>query len=251
MVKNLFDLSGKIAIVTGAARGIGQGIAIELARQGADVVVSALLPGNETVKKIKELKRKSTYVKTDISNKKEVENLISQTIKEFGKIDILVNNAGIYLPGNVSDLPEETWDKTMDINLKGPFLCSQAALKYMKKGASIINISSVAGIEGSAGGAAYCASKGGIRLFTKALAAEVGDRGIRVNSVHPGLIDTPMTKGFTENKKTVEGMISKFIIKRVGQPVDIAGPAVFLASDASSYMTGSEIVADGGWIAAL
>ncbi|MDP3026411.1 MAG: SDR family NAD(P)-dependent oxidoreductase [Nanoarchaeota archaeon] len=247
----LFDLTGKVAIVTGAARGIGQGIAVELARAGADIVVSDILPGDETINQIKKLKRKAIYVKADISNKKQVENLIAETIKNFKKIDILVNNAGIYVPGNVLDLPEESWDKTMSINLKGPFLCSQAALKYMKKGASIINISSVAGIEGSAGGAAYCASKGGIRLFTKALAAELGEKGIRVNSIHPGLIDTPMTTGFTKDKKALEGMMSKFLIKRVGKPVDIAGPAVFLASDASSYMTGSEIVADGGWIAAL
>jgi NAD(P)-dependent dehydrogenase (short-subunit alcohol dehydrogenase family) len=250
-MKNLFNLSGKVAIVTGAARGIGQGIAIEFAKHGADVVVSDVIPGDETVKKIKELKKKSIYVKTDISSKKQVESLIAQTIKEFKKIDILVNNAGVYLPGNVADMPEETWNKTLDINAKGPFLCSQAALKYMKKGASIINVSSIAGIEGSAGGAAYCASKGAIRLFTKALAAEVGSLGIRVNSIHPGLIDTAMTKDFMKDKKALEGMMSKFLLKRVGQPVDIAGPAVFLASDASAYMTGSEIVADGGWISAL
>lgn len=250
-MKNLFDLTGKVAIVTGAARGIGQAIAIELARHGTDVVVSDIIPGDETVKKIKELKKRSIYIKTDISSKKEVENLIAQTIKEFKKIDILVNNAGVYIPGATLDLPEETWDKTMDINLKGCFLCSQAALKYMKKGSSIINISSIAGIEGSAGGAAYCASKGGIRLFTKALAAEVGVMGIRVNSIHPGLIDTAMTKDFTKDKKILEGMMSKFLIKRIGQPIDIAGPAVFLASDASSYVTGEELVVDGGWICAL
>ena len=248
---NIFNLKGKVAVVTGAARGIGQSIAIELARAGADVVVSDIIPGQQTVNKIKTLKRKSIYVKADISNKTEVENLINQTIKQFKKIDILVNNAGIYISGNTSDFPEESWDKIMKINLKGPFLCSQAALKHMKKSASIINISSVAGIKGSVGGAAYCASKGGIRLFTKALAAEVGPLGIRVNSVHPGLIDTPMTTGFTKDKKVLAGMISKFLIKRVGKPIDIAGPVVFLASDASSYMTGSEIVADGGWIATL
>jgi len=248
---SLFDLTGKVAIVTGAARGIGKSIAVELARVGCDVVVSDVIPEEGTVNQIKKLKRKSIYIKADISNKQEVENLINETIKIFKKIDILVNNAGVYLTGNTIDLPEETWDKTMNINLKGPFLCSQAALKYMKKGASIINISSVAGIEGSAGGAAYCASKGGIRLFTKALAAEVGSLGIRVNSVHPGLIDTPMTTGFTKNKKILQPMMSKFLIKRVGKPVDIAGPVVFLASDAAAYMTGSEIVSDGGWIAAL
>lgn len=248
---DLFDLTGKIAIVTGAARGIGAGIAVELARKGADVVVSDIIPGNDTVNQIKKLKRKAIYVKTDISKKKEIETMINETIKNFKRIDILVNNAGVYLVGNTLDLPEETWDKTMDINLKGCFLCSQAALKHMKKGASIINISSIAGIEGSAGGAAYCASKGGIRLFTKALAAEVGSLGIRVNSVHPGLIDTAMTKGISSDKKTMEGMMSKFLIKRVGKPIDIAGPVVFLASDAAAYMTGSEIVADGGWICAL
>lgn len=248
---DLFDLTGKVAIVTGAARGIGQSIAIELARKGADVVVCDIIPGDSTTSQIKKLKRKSIYVKTDVSNKKDVENLINQTIKTFKKIDILVNNAGVYIPGDTLDFPEASWDKTMNINLKGGFLCSQAALKHMKKGASIINISSVAGIEGSAAGAAYCASKGGIRLLTKALAADFGAKGIRVNSVHPGLIDTAMTKGFTQDKKTLEGMMSKFLIKRVGKPLDIAGPVVFLASDASSYMTGSEIVADGGWICSL
>jgi len=248
---DLFDLTGKVAIVTGAARGIGQSIAIELARKGADVVVSDIIPGDDTVNQIKKLKRKSIYIKTDISKKKEVESLITQTIRQFKKLDILVNNAGIFITGTTLDLSEESWDKTIDINLKGTFLCSQAALRHMKKGASIINISSVAGIEGSAGGAAYCASKGGIRLLTKALAAEFGAKGIRVNSVHPGLIDTAMTKDFTKDKKVLEGMMSKFLIKRVGKPVDIAGPVVFLASDAASYMTGSEIVADGGWICSL
>ena len=247
----LFDLSGKVAIVTGAARGIGKGIALELARAGANVVISDIIPGEATVNQIKKLKRKSIYVKADISNKEDVRNLIEETIRNFKRLDILVNNAGIYASKNVADMPEETWDKTLGINAKGPFLCSQMALKYMKKGASIINISSVAGIEGSAGGAAYCASKGAIRLFTKALAAEAGPLGIRVNSIHPGLIDTAMTKGMTKDKKILGGMMSKFILKRVGKPLDIAGPAVFLASDASSYMTGSEVVVDGGWISVL
>jgi len=248
---DLFDLTGKVAIVTGAARGIGQSIAIELARKGANVVVSDIIPGDDTVNQIKKLKRKSIYIKTDISKKAEVESLITQTIRQFKKLDILVNNAGIFITGTTLDLSEEAWNKTIDVNLKGSFLCSQAALRHMKKGASIINISSVAGIEGYAGAAAYCASKGGIRLLTKALAAEFGAKGIRVNSVHPGLIDTAMTKDFTKDKKVLEGMMSKFLIKRVGKPVDIAGPVVFLASEAASYMTGSEIIADGGWICSL
>ena len=248
---SLFDLTGKIAIVTGAARGIGQSIALELAKAGADIVVSDIIPGEDTVNQIKKLNRKSIYVKTNISNKLEVNNLINKTIKAFKKIDILVNNAGIYISGPTLEFSEENWDKTMNINLKGGFLCSQAALRYMKKGSSIINISSVAGIEGSAGGAAYCTSKGGIRLLTKALAAEFGPLGIRVNSIHPGLIDTSMVKEIKKDKKMLESMMSKFSIKRIGNPLDIAGPAVFLASDASSYMTGSEIVVDGGWICSL
>ncbi len=251
MAKKLFNLSGKVAIVTGAARGIGQSIAVEFARHGANVAVSDVIDGKDTVNSIKKLKQKAIFVKTDVSKKTDVENLIAQTIKKFKKIDILVNNAGVYVPGETSKLSEKDWDKTINVNLKGNFLCSQVALKHMRKGSTIINISSVAGIEGSAGGAAYCASKGGTRLLTKALAAEFGPKGIRINSVHPGLIDTQMTKQISADKKMLNGMMSKFLIKRVGRPIDIAGPVVFLASDAASYMTGSEIVIDGGWICSL
>lgn len=247
----MFNLSNKVAIVTGAARGIGQSIAVELARSGADVVVSDIISGEDTVAKIKKLKGKAIYVRADTSSKKDVENLINQVIKNFKKIDILVNNAGIFRPGATESVSEEDWDKTIDVNLKGYFLCCQATLKHMKKGASIINISSVAGIGGYAMAAAYCASKGGVRLLTKSLAAEYGARGIRVNSIHPGMIETAMTKGILDDKKQKEGTISKVPLKRIGQPIDIAGPAVFLASDAASYITGEELVVDGGWVACL
>jgi len=247
----MFNLKNKVAIVTGAARGIGQSIAIELARNGASVVVSDIIPGDTTINKIKNLKQKSIFIKTDVSNKQQVENLIQQTIKKFKKIDILVNNAGIFIPGETKKLTEKDWDKTININLKGNLLCSQAALKHMKKGASIINISSVAGIKGYSQAAAYCASKGGIRLLTKSLAAEYGPQGIRINSIHPGIIETAMTKGILSDKKTKQGMLTKLPLKRTGKPIDIAGPTVFLASDASSYITGEEIIVDGGWTAAL
>ena len=247
----MFNLKNKVAIVTGAARGIGQSIAIELARKGANIVVSDIIPGNTTVNKIKKLKQKAIYIKTDVSSKKQIENLIQETIKKFKKIDILVNNAGIFIPGETKNLTEEDWDKTININLKGYFLCSQAALKHMKKGTSIINISSVAGTRGYSQAAAYCASKGGIRLLTKSLAAEYSPLGIRINSVHPGIIETEMTKGILADKKTKQGMLAKLPLKRTGKPIDIAGPVVFLASDASSYITGEEIIVDGGWTAVL
>jgi len=247
----MFKLKGKVAIVTGAARGIGQAIAFGLAENGADIVVSDIIPGDETVNLIKKMKRKAIYVRTDISNKKDAENLIATTIKNFKKIDILVNNAGIFRPGETLKVTEEEWEKTIDVNLKGCFFCSQAALRFMKKGASIVNISSIAGIGGYAQAAAYCASKGGIRLLTKSLAAEFGAAGIRVNSIHPGVIETEMTKDILSNAQTKEGILAKVALKRAGKPEDIAGAAVFLASDASSYMTGSEIVIDGGWVACL
>ena len=247
----MFNLKNKTAIVTGAARGIGQAIAVELARAGADVVVSDIIPGNATVDKIQSLKRKSLFFKTDISKKQEIENLIRQTIKEFKKIDVLVNNAGIFIAGDSKIFKEEDWDKTIDINLKGQFLCTQAASKYMKKGASVINISSVAGIGGYAQAAAYCASKGGIRLLTKSLAAEFGRLGIRINSIHPGVIETAMTKNILADKQTKQGMLTKIPLGRTGKPMDIAPAVVFLASDASSYITGAEFVIDGGWISAL
>jgi NAD(P)-dependent dehydrogenase (short-subunit alcohol dehydrogenase family) len=248
---NLFDLRGKVAIVTGASRGIGESIAVELARNGADVVVSDIISGEDVVKKIKKLKRRVIYVKTDISNRRDVENLIIETMKKFRKIDILVNNAGIFKSAPTIKFSEDDWNKTIDINLKGVFLCSREALKYMRRGGSIINISSVAGICGYAQSAAYCASKGGIRLLTKSLAAEFGPQGIRVNSIHPGVIETAMTQGILQDEKTKQNMLSKIPLKRTGTPIDIAGPAVFLASDASSYMTGAEIVADGGWVSCL
>jgi NAD(P)-dependent dehydrogenase (short-subunit alcohol dehydrogenase family) len=247
-MNNLFDLSGKVAIVTGASRGMGESIAIELARQGANVVVSDILPGESTVKKIKSLKRDAIYVKADVSNEKEVISLVNQTIKRFGRIDILVNNAGIYKTSPTINVSEEEWEKTINVDLKGVFLCSREALKHMKRGGSIINISSIAGISGFPQSAAYCAAKGGVRTLTKSLASEFGKKGIRVNSIHPGTINTPMTQSFLKIKKERDEVLARIPLNRIGEPMDIAGPVVFLASDAASYVTGEELVVDGGWI---
>ncbi len=249
----MFNLTGQIAIVTGSARGIGQSIAVELARQGANVVVTDIIPGNATVNKIKALKRKSFFVKVDVSKKEEIENVVMETIKKFKKIDILVNNAGIFQVGPSETFSEEDWEKTININLKGYFLFAQTVGKHMlkKKKGCIINVASVAGIRGYAQAAAYCASKGGINLLTKSLAAEWSPLGIRVNSICPGIIETAMTKDLLADKKTKQGMIMKVPLRRTGKPIDIAGGAVFLASDASSYITGQELVIDGGWTCTL
>ncbi len=244
---DLFNLKRKVGIVTGASRGIGQAIAIRLAEHGANVVVSDVLPGDETIKKIRALKRNVIYIKADVSDEGEVKNLINETIKKFKKIDILVNNAGIYQQSPTLNTSREQWSKTIHIDLMGVFLCSREALKHMKKGASIVNISSIAGIVGFPQAAAYCAAKGGVRSLTKSLAMEFGTKGIRINSIHPGVIDTPMTKGLT--KETEKEILKSVPLGRIGKPSDIANAVLFLASDAASYVTGEELVVDGGWIA--
>ncbi|MDE1848481.1 MAG: SDR family oxidoreductase [Nanoarchaeota archaeon] len=244
----MFSLKGRVAVVTGSSRGMGEGIAIELAKAGADVVVSDIIPGENTVKKIKSLKRDAVYIRSDVSDEKEVINLINKTMEKFGKIDILVNNAGIYKASPTANVSGEEWEKMIHVDLRGVFLCSREALKYMKRGGSIINISSIAGISGFSNSAAYCAAKGGVRALTKSLAVEFGKKGIRVNSIHPGVINTPMTRDLLKNKKMLKEQIAKIPLNRIGEPADIGGPVVFLASDASSYITGEELVVDGGWI---
>ena len=246
---DLSDLSGKVAVVTGASRGIGEAIAIELAKHGASVVVSDILPADNVLKKIKSLGRKSLYVKTDVSNEQEVISLFREIMEKFRKVDILVNNAGIYPFSPTIATSEEQWNKTINIDLKGVFLCSREALKHMKQGSSIVNISSIASNVGYSQLAAYCAAKGGVRSLTKSLAVEFADKGIRINSIHPGAVETPMTKAGLKDKSLLKNTLSKIPLGRIGKPIDIANAVVFLASDAASYITGEELVVDGGWTA--
>ncbi|MBU1032337.1 MAG: SDR family NAD(P)-dependent oxidoreductase [Patescibacteria group bacterium] len=243
------QLKNKVAIVTGAKQGIGLGIALALAKAGCHVAVCDVdLAGcKKAAEKIKKLKVKSLAVACDVSKKADVDNLISQTIKKFGRLDILVNNAGIYPFVPFAKMTQADWDKVQDVNLKGAFLCSQAAVKKMKAGGKIVNISSIASLIGFEGLVHYCASKSGINGMTRALALELASKKINVNAVAPGAIETPGAT-VTMTKDAKQGTIAAIPWGRMGTPDDIAQACVFLTSDKSDYITGQVLVVDGGWI---
>ena len=248
----MFELKNKVALVTGSAKGIGQGIAIALAKQGCDVIVADIVDGSKTVSLVKNLRRKSMYIEVDTSDSVSIGDMIEEAIKKFKRIDIFVNNAGVYIPGVTEDYDKEFLDKTLDVNLRGYFLCAKAVFPYLKKRkGTLVNISSIAGISGFSQSAAYCASKGGVVLLTKTLAGDWGQYGIRVNAVCPGIIKTAMTTGVLGNKQMKKGIMMKLPIKRVGMPKDIANGVVFLVSDEASYVTGQSLVIDGGWTSML
>jgi NAD(P)-dependent dehydrogenase (short-subunit alcohol dehydrogenase family) len=250
------DLKGKVAIITGARRGMGRSHALTLAKAGAKVVVAdiSLEDCQKVVDEIKKAKGRAIAVKCDVSKKEEVDNLIKQTVKKWGKIDILVNNAGICQFKPFLEMTEEEWDRTLNINLKGYFLCAQAAAREMVKQKSgvIINIASVAmgqqGI-GLSNLVHYCASKGGIVGMTEALAVELAPYNIRVNAISPGMIETPMIDPVKKDPKMMEAMLARVPMHRVGTPEEVSNLVLFLASDKSSYMTASAVVIDGGWLA--
>jgi len=250
------DLKGKVAIITGARRGMGRSHALALGKAGAKVVV-ADISQKDCQKVVEEIKKKggeAIAVKCDITKKGEIENMVKQAIDKWGKVDILVNNAGICQFKPFLELTEEEWDRTLDINLKGYFFCAQAAAQEMVKQKSgvIINIASVAmgqqGI-GFPNIVHYCASKGGIVGMTEALAVELAPYNIRVNAISPGMIETPMIDPAKQDPKMMEAMLARVPMRRVGKPEEVSNLVLFLASDESSYMTGSTVVIDGGWLA--
>ena len=250
------DLKGKVAIVTGAAKGMGKADSIKLANAGAKVVVCDVdIAGCQlVVEEIKKLRGDSIAVKCDVSKKAEIDNVVAETLKKYGKIDILVNNAGIFAFEPFLQMPEANFEKVIDINLKGYFLMAQACAKEMvkQKSGSIVNISSIAmgqvGV-GFAGLTHYCASKGGITAMSQAMALELVPFNIRVNCIAPGAIDTPGASTVNMDAKQMEAMLAPIPMKRKGQSEEIANAVLFLASSESSYMTGSTMVVDGGWIA--
>jgi NAD(P)-dependent dehydrogenase (short-subunit alcohol dehydrogenase family) len=252
-------VEGKTAIVTGAARGIGKGIASLLAKEGAKVAVVDILEdvGKETAEEIRRGGGEAIFIKHDVTSEDSWSGVVKQVLSKFGKLDILVNNAGVQIVKEIAETSLEEWRGLMSVNLEGVFLGTKYAIRAMREsgGGSIVNISSVAGIIGTADDtAAYSASKGGVRLFTKAAALECSKMGhnynIRVNSVHPGIIKTDMVASMmakdAELKKRME---SNHPIGFLGEPIDIAYVVLYLASDESRLVTGAELIVDGGWTA--
>jgi len=250
---NEFDLSGKIALVTGAGRGIGYHTAVALAGYGADVAVCSRTVSelNRTAREIEKTGRRAMIRPADITDVSDIRSMVKEVCETFGRIDILVNNAGVNRPQDAVDVTEENWDVVMDTNLKGLFFCAQAVGRVMiaQKQGKIINISSDAGSVGIARRAAYCASKGGVNLLTKVLAIEWATHNVHVNAVSPAFIETPLTEPMFKAPGFREYVLTNTPLGRVGQPKDVAGAVVFLASAASDYMTGHVMLVDGGWTA--
>ena len=248
MRREALELTGKVALVTGAAQGIGKAVALLLARNGADLVVSDinLEKAQETAKEIQAVGREALAVKVDVANLEDVERMVQAILEQFHQIDILVNNAGITRDKLILRMNEEDWDVVLDVNLKGTFNCTKVVIRHMSKQKSgkIVNIASVVGEMGNAGQANYSASKAGVIGFTKTIAREFAQRGINVNAIAPGYIETPMTDALPEKvKEELKRMIP---LERLGRPEDVAEAVLFLVSGASHYITGQVLNVNGG-----
>lgn len=250
----LFSLDGKVAVVTGASRGIGRAIALGLADAGADVAVAARTQSDleRLVEEIRGRGRKALAVPTDVLDRSAIESLFDKTIDELGGFDILVNNAGgTRFVAPITTLRPEGWTKVIDLNLNAVFHATQLAAQRMvdRGGGSIIQISSVAGVQGAEGLSFYSAAKAGVRLMTQAVARELASSGVRLNSIAPGWIATDLNANLWSDEGTRQSMEDMIPMGRLGQAEEIVGPAVFLASDASSFVTGATLLVDGGQLA--
>jgi NAD(P)-dependent dehydrogenase (short-subunit alcohol dehydrogenase family) len=250
----LFSLEGKVAVVTGSTRGIGRAIAEGLAGAGAAVTVNGRNPeaAQTAADEIATAGGKSLAVTADVSKAADVERLISTTVSAFGRLDILVNNAAIspyYKPAET--VTESEWDETMRVNLKGVFLCCQAAGRVMipQKSGRIINISSIAGQVALPKLLAYTAAKGAVNQLTRVLAVEWARYGILVNAIAPAYVETDLTKGLRNNPKLRDELVRQVPLGRLAEPAEIVGAAIYLASNAASYVTGHMLNIDGGWLA--
>ena len=250
----MMSLEGKVAVITGAGTGIGQGIAFAMAKEGAAIVVDYVGKAEiaqKTIDQVTKLGAKVIGVDADISNPKDVAMLIQKTVEAFGKLDIFVNNAGIEKKFAFIDYPLEEWQKIMEVNLTGPFLCSQAAAKQMitqGNGGRIINISSIHEDLPLLTNAPYCASKGGLRMLMRTIAVELAPHKITVNNIGPGAVYTPIDADVEADKTMNDAILAEIPLGRWGQPEEIGDLAVYLASDKASYMTGSTHFIDGGML---
>ena len=242
------ELKTKVALITGAAQGIGKAVTLVLARHGADVVVADvnIEKAQETAREVEALGRAAMAVRVDVTHLEDVEKMVEAAVQRFGKIDILVNNAGIARDKLILRMTEEDWDTVLNVNLKGTFNCTKAVIKHMSKQRSgkIVNIASVVGMMGNPGQANYSASKAGVIGLTKTVAREFAARGINVNAIAPGYIQTPMTEVLPEKAK--EELKRLIPMERLGQPEDVAHAVLFLVSETSSYITGNILNVNGG-----
>ena len=251
MILDNFKLTDKVAIVTGAGRGLGQGMAIGLAEAGADIVAVDVIDKDETSQKVESLGRKCLKVDADLSNKACVDDILSKSLAEYGQVDILLNNAGIIRRSPITEFTEKDWDDVMNINIRTLFFLSQAFGKQLIKqgtGGKIINIASMLSFQGGVFVPSYTASKSAVMGLTKLLANELGQYGINVNAIAPGYMATDNTKALREDKKRNEEILARIPAGRWGLPEDLRGACVFLASEASSYIQGYTIAVDGGWL---
>ena len=258
-ISRRIDLGGRNALVTGAARGIGAATALTLAREGANVAVADLLPTQDTLNRIEGMGRKGVSIRVNVADSNQVRGMVSDAINNLGHVDILVNNAGVVHRDTLLDTSEETFDRIINVILKGTFLCIQAVYLHMKERGygKVVNVSSISGIIGGAvskasdtpeqirgrSGPAYAAAKGGVIALTRWIAKDVAKDGIYVNAIAPGACETEMTRGYDYG-------VQNLPIARIGQPNDMAEAILFLSSEASNYITGQVLNVDGGWVMA-
>jgi len=250
-MSGLFDLTGRVAIVTGANTGIGQGLAIALAGAGADVALVGRTPAEQTAECVRAAGRRAAIIGADLSTVEPVQGVVERTLNELGGVDILVNNAGIIRRADALDFSEEDWDAVIDTNLKSVFFLCQAAARHMvaKGKGKIINIASMLSFQGGIRVPSYTASKSGVAGLTKLLANEWAAKGINVNAIAPGYIATNNTAALQADEARNRQIMERIPAGRWGQPSDLAGAVVFLASDASDYIQGHILAVDGGWLA--
>jgi 2-deoxy-D-gluconate 3-dehydrogenase len=250
-MSSLFDLSGKVAIVTGGNKGLGQGIALALAEAGADIAVVSTRSETETVEAIKALGRRAIHIAADLTSTEPIPHIVSTTLAELGGLDILVNNAGMIRRADSVDFTEADWDAVIDLNLKSAFFLAQAAGRHMiaQGSGKIINIASMLSFQGGIRVPSYTASKSGIAGITKLLANEWAAKGVNVNAIAPGYMATDNTAALQADEARNRSILERIPAGRWGTPSDMAGAAVFLASKASDYVNGITLPVDGGWLA--